>query len=1092
MTTSHPAGRGAPGRQSADLLVLGLFYLSGASALIYEVVWGRLLTFIFGGTAFAIATVLAAYMAGLAIGSWVFGRRIDRGGRPLMVYAALEAGIGVWALILPLVLALLNGFYGVLYRGLNPGPYALSLIRFLLSFIVLVVPTILMGGTLPVLSKLLVGGRRVVGLKTGLLYGTNTIGAVTGAAVSGFLLIPFLGMRTSTWIAVFFNLAVALLAVALQRATGLEPVPAAGEPPEEAPSGKTGTPGGDTTRLKRTVLFVYAASGFAALAYEVAWTKVLSGALGTTTYAFSAMLTTFLLGLAIGAFIMARLADRHDPGLLLAWSQLAIAVLGLAALPLFGNMPVLFVKVFKTWGSSWGTQTLARFALCALTMLIPTILMGGAFPLVARLYADRMGRMGKQIGELYSANTLGAILGSFSAGFILVPLIGRQGTILAAVAVNLVSAAVLYLTLAPTLTRRARLVAGATALVLIPAVVFGARPWDRYLMVSGAYVYADQLAHEPDIRKAMHDQLMVHYEEDTEAILAVMRAEHVLSLRTGGKVEASTAGDMITQEMISHLPLLFHRQPSDVLMIGLASGISFGTVLDYPQVRRADCVEMLGGMRRVADLFRKYNQDCLADPRTRLIINDGRNHLLLTRDRYDVIISQPSNPWIVGIGSLFTRDFFELGARRLKPGGIFCQWVQMYQMSRRDFSSVLRTFHEVFPQVSIWMGAPGDVILLGSADPLSLSYRRLEEQMAVPRVRDDLARVGVESTRAFLQGYLGADRTREALSAPGGPVITDNNLLLEFSMPHNLYNPKVEMMSILLMRDIRELPTTFLTLEGVPADSLGPLREDLARWSRGRSLAFDGIDLSIGREHGGAIRILEEARRLAPGDPLIAQYLGNSRNEVGIQLLQGGQEEQALVEFRRATAVGSRSEQALAWSNIGLHHYTAGRVDSAEVCWRRAADLEPESPIIRFNLALLHEGAGRPDLAEKEYRTVLEVSPDNAAALNNLAWLLGQRRDRAAEAADLARRAVSLDASAGNLDTWGWTLRQAGRLPEAEKTLRRALAAGPDDMQTLLHLGLTLADRGKRAEARTALERVAGNKGNEKLALEARQALEKP
>ncbi|TPW08310.1 MAG: spermidine synthase, partial [bacterium] len=348
--TSRPGGTPGTvpgGLSGTDLAVLGLFFLSGASALVYEVVWSRLFTFVFGGTASAIATVLSAYMAGLAIGSYLFGRRIDRGGHPLVIYAILEAGIAAWAIILPFVLTLLDGLYGGLYRSLDPGPMALSLIRFALSFLVLLVPTILMGGTLPVLSRLLVDNRSSVGLKAGLLYAINTVGAVAGTASAGFFLIPSFGMRSSTWIAVAFNVIVTLLAVLLVRkipAPGAEPardISTSAPAPREAhvrPAVDTGAGG-----IRRAALIVYALSGFAALTYEVAWTKVLSGALGTTTYAFTAMLTTFLAGLSLGALIAARLLNRFEPARLMALFQLGIAVLALLALPLFGNLPILFI-----------------------------------------------------------------------------------------------------------------------------------------------------------------------------------------------------------------------------------------------------------------------------------------------------------------------------------------------------------------------------------------------------------------------------------------------------------------------------------------------------------------------------------------------------------------------------------------------------------------------------------------------------------------------------------------------------------------------------------------------------------------------------
>ncbi len=1078
-----PRERSAPSPSRADFLVLCLFFLSGASALVYEVVWSRLLTFVFGGTAFAIATVLAAYMAGLAIGSWTFGRRIDKGGHPIIVYALLEGGIALWALVLPAILTALNGFYGVLYQSLNPGPSVLALIRFLICFLVLLVPTILMGGTLPVLSRLLVGGRKSLGLKTGILYGTNTIGAVAGTAAAGFFLIPNLGMQLSTWVAIAFNVAVTILAF------GLRPLLPYEEPSSKPVAAPEPEPVPADHRLKKIVLFVYASSGFAALTYEVAWTKVLSGALGTTTYAFSAMLTTFLLGLALGAFIMARLADRHNPVLLLAWSQLGVAVLGLLALPVFGNLPYLFIEAYRQLGPSWQAQTLAKFALCAVTMLPPTLLMGGAFPLVARIYADAMGKLGRQVGTLYSSNTLGAILGSFSAGFILIPLVGRQGTILTAAAVNIVSASLLYWTIGRTLSGRARIVAALTALAILPALYFGSRPWDPYVMSSGAYVYAETYAREPDLRKSFHDSRLLYYEEDTEAIIAVYRAQHVLSLRTNGKVEASSSGDMLTQKLISHLPLLHHPNPADVLMIGLASGISLGSALAYPQVQQADCVEMLEGMTNVTDFFRKYNHDCMNDPRTRLIINDGRNHLALSDRTYDIIISQPSNPWIAGIGSLFTREFFAIGARRLKPDGIFCQWVQMYQMSREDFGSVVKTFHEAWPHMSIWMGSPGDIVLLGSRVPLELDYRKLSSDLSIESVTADLQQVGVRDVFGFLQSYIGGDDAAAALTRGAGRTITDDNLLLEFSMPRYLYSSDVDMMILPVLAPLRQPYTNVVEVRGLEPDSARAVTDTMERYYRGRNKAIDGIYLAIGKEHGSAVTILEEALQLAPTDPLIGHYISSSRNEVGITLLQGGQETQALKEFRRSAEVGSASERALAYNNIGLHHYSAGIADSAAWYWKMAADLEPESPIIRYNLGLVYDGLGRRDLAAAEYRDVLKIEPDNEVVLNNLAWILAQNQAGAGEAVELARRAVELNPSSGNLDTFGFALGEVGKLSEAEAVLRRALAEGDGNAETAFHLGQVLARAGKQDEARVLFRKAADSDPSGDLGARARAAL---
>jgi spermidine synthase len=605
-------------------------------------------------------------------------------------------------------------------------------------------------------------------------------------------------------------------------------------------------------------------------------------------------------------------------------------------------------------------------------------------------------------------------------------------------------------------------------------------------MASGAYVYAESYAREPDFRKSLRDQRLLLFKEESEAILSVWRTQHVVSLRTNGKVEASSSGDMLTQKMISHLPLFYHHAPDDVLMIGLASGISLGSVLSHPEVKRADCVEMLGGMRDVPAYFTRWNRDCLNDPRTRLIINDGRNHLQLTRERYDVIISQPSNPWIVGIGSLFTREFFRLCAERLTDDGILCQWVQTYQMSRADFGSILKTFHEAFPHVAVWMGVPGDIILIGSRQPISLDWNRLNERMGTPDVAADLDVVGVDNTAAFLASYLGGERTLQQLGAAAGPVVTDDNLLLEFSMPHNLYDPHVAMMDHSLLIPSREPLTT--TLSGGPADSLALLS---ARVLEGRGRTLEGVLQWQSGRTAETVVLMERALAALPEDPVAISHLSQARNEIAIKLLEGGQTTQAISEFRRAARLGSRSERALALNNIGLQYFSDGEPDSARAYWQAAVDLEPDSPIIQYNLALVLDQLGRSDDAAGHYRHVVSLEPDNASALNNLAWILAQRPETAGEAVGFAERAVAADPSDSNRDTLAWSLHRSGRSAEAEKLLRAILDTSPDLQEARFHLASVLRDTGRAAEARPLFEEVVRRAAGNPLGAEAAAELQK-
>lgn len=1093
MITASAATAGPRRHQSApDSLALLLFFLSGASALIYEVVWGRRLAFIFGGTAFAISTVLAAYMAGLALGSWFFGRRIDRSGHPLVVYAALEAGIAAWALLLPLLFGLLGGMFGAIHRSLHPGPTALALIRFVLSFLVLLVSTILMGGTLPVLARLIVNESRGTGRKTGSLYAVNTVGAVVGTLVGGFALIPGLGLNGATLVAVVFNLLVAALGYGLRGSVRWSPAPASvTSPPAAAARHAVARP----AALTRGVLIVYAASGFAALAYEVAWTKVLAGILGTTTYAFSAMLATFLLGLALGAFVMSRLADRVEPARLLAWSQLAIGALALAALPLFGRLPLLYVEVFRRWGSSWPAQTMTRFLLCAITMLPPTILMGGAFPLVARLYADDLRDTGRKIGQLYAANTWGAILGSLTAGFLLIPALGRQGTILAASLLNVAAGVGLAILIRSSMSRGWTIAMAVTGLALVPLGLIGGRAWDRHIQTSGAYVYARDYARTPgDLATALRQDQILYYSEETDALLAVTRRGDVLSVRINGKADAGTGDDMLTQRLLGHLPLLHRPDAGEVLVIGLASGVTLGSTLAYPGVRHVDCVEMIPAMAEVVPLFREQNHDPLGDSRVNLVIGDGRNHLALTDHRYDVIISEPSNPWISGIGSLFTREFFALGRRRLSDGGLFCQWVQTYQMTQADFGSVVRTFRGAFPHVAIWMAWPGDVLLLGSAGPVTLDAARAQALLERPEVSRDLAPLGIESVENLLASFVGSDGPALQLGPDSGPLSTDDNLRLEFSMPRHLFETTPDMMSLGTLGAARESAAGHVALTGLPADRAAAITAAFSQAVEGRRRALAGIERFWAGQGPAALPILEEAWRANENDPLTRLFLARALNQRAREAATIGRAADAVADLKRAASIGFGAEKARALAGLGqeLAGAAGGAADTAaagRAIRDAAAGDAGQDATVRLNAALALEKVGQYQAAEREYRAILAQWPDNATAMITLATLLSRTPDRLAEAVSLGGRAMALDPSPGNGERHGWILALAGRLPEAEAVLRRAADGDPTRFEIRMRLASVLSREGNVDEARSEFERIAREDPNGRVGQLARQAL---
>ena len=1064
-----PEQRGArAGLSPLESAVLALFFLSGASALVYEVVWTREFTTVFGGSAFAIATVLAAYMAGLALGSTVFGRSIDRRGHPLLVYGLLEAAVGVWALLLPAILHFLDGVYGGIYRAMEPGPYALALIRFVLSFAVLLVPTTMMGGTLPVLGKLLFRNWKGLGTRAGLLYGSNTLGAVLGTVVGGFFLLPGIGLNGSTYVAAVFNGVVAVAAVLLARAFPFRSAPPSPEAAAPAPRASALPADPSGAGLRRTVLWVYAASGFAALAYEVAWTKTLSMVLGTTNYAFTSMLATFLLGLSLGSLLFARLADRYGrPESLLALVQAGIPLFALFTIPIMGHMPQWFVDAFPHLNGSWFKIETFRVLLAGSAMFIPTVLMGGTFPLVTRAYVNR-SQTGRSLGALYAANTLGAIGGSFLTGFVLVPWLGRQNSILAASLVN-VAAAILLLAV---LGRRR--VPGAirwglavVVLGMVPATILGFQRWNPLVMASGAYLYAGELGKYPSIEESAAGADILLYDEATEATVSVWQTEQVTSLRTNGKVEASTHGDMITQKLISHLPVFYHAgEVKDGLMIGLASGISVGSLLTHP-FERVETVELIPSMVDVAGWFEDFNRRCLDDPRHKLIINDGRNYLLLTREKYDVIVSEPSNPWIAGVSALFTRQFFELTKQHLKPGGVVCQWVQIYQYTEADLKTMLATFIDAYPYVHLWRAAPGDLILVGSLSPLHFHLDQAEASLNGP-VGDDLRQIEVLPLSQLLAYYL-TDRDGIQHWVGDWPKrVTDDNLYLEYAVPRHMYDLSGQVNMMVLQDELK--PVTPI-LEPAPTDS--SLAESIDRFRRARILT---LRARFRGQIPPGTRNLDEALGLAmeiePREILTRTLLSHDINERGIQKLLNGQSAPAETYFLRAARIGDSLEKGLALSNIGTIKFQAGDLDSAQVYWDEARATTPVYPTLSFNLALLAARRGNYAEAVKQYAEVVHWSPGNARALGGLAYnraLLGRDLDQALVE---AKRAVALSPVANNLDTQGFVLIKLERWKEAEKVLERAVNLAPDQMAMLLHLGMARAGSGAVDGARTAFQAV--------------------
>jgi spermidine synthase len=757
-----------------------MFFLSGAAGLVYQVVWGRLLVLVFGSTTVAITTVLAVFMGGLAVGSWLGGRIVDRLRRPLLAYALIEAAVAAYALAIPWLLDAVVPVYQAIWREVSTSSLMVMGARVVLVGAILAVPTVLMGATLPVVSRAVASGATSIAGRVSVLYTVNTAGAIVGAVGTGFVLLPSLGVRTTIVVAAVGNATAALTAWALAR-RGLDSTPwtsrAGAAEPEPVDPG-----------VRRRVAVTLAISGAAALINEVVWTRALSLVLGSSVYAFSAMLTTFLCGLAAGAACGAWLMRRTAPRCaILGALQLGTAVASLATLALIGRLPfALIAAVGSLRGLGPDVIPVAQFALSFLVMFVPTFGFGVVFPVALSLVIRDPHAIGASVGRLYAANTAGAIAGAVVAGFILVPLVGVSGSLV--VAASACAMLGLWLLFGDRSIGR-RVAWGVAAGAGVVAAMLGTAipPWSATLMSSGVYwnlprylAVADREGVE-GLKARLHQGETIFEREGLTATVVVTRSDADGRLLTiNGRTES---GDpfMRTQVAIGHWPMWFAASADRVLIIGLGSGATAGSVLRHP-VGRLDVVELERAVIEASRRFEPENGRPLTDARVTVWPEDGRNFLLLSPDRYDVIISQPSLPWVAGAATLFTEEFFAVAASRLAPGGVFGQWVAVDAMGREDLRAVLAAFARSFPSFVVVEPTPGDLFLVGSPSRLALNEARVAAGFSDPAIAADLRRVDFSSPSDLLATVVGHTGTITRL-LDGAVPNRDDNAAVEFSGP---------------------------------------------------------------------------------------------------------------------------------------------------------------------------------------------------------------------------------------------------------------------------------------------------------------------
>ena len=609
-----------------------IFILSGASALIYEVIWMRQLTLVFGSTVFATSTVLTAFMAGLALGSFYFGRKIDESKMsPLKLYAILEVGIAGFCLIWPLLLTVLTAIYVLINRHITSEFYTLSLIRFILTFGILLIPSTLMGGTLPVLTRFFVKRLEQLGTNIGILYALNTFGAVIGTVAAGFFLIEAFGITWSLRIAIAINLGVAIVALVLAwQAHKIDEDEELAEQENIDAVEQIAQPatGGMQIREHQLVLWAIGISGFCALAYEVLWTRILVFLLGSTSYAFATMLAAFLFGIALGSMVLARWVDRiKQPVITFGVFQLGIGLFALILLPAFERLYGMTYALQSTFGASrfWA------FFSCFLVMSIPTFLMGASFPLVTKIYTGNARQLGRSIGNVYAVNTVGSILGAFFAGFILIPLLNIRPSIVLTVALNTGVGCLLVLTG----WRASKVGQESGAKPVFQGIGIGMPVLNVGLAVIVLLTLNQPLFLKSTIFKTQRPgDKVVDYKEEVDATVTTLKDdEGVYRLYVDANQAADASRwDSPSHRVIAHLPLLLHPNPKRALVVGFGMGLTSHSITQHGV--QVDAIELSKGVLDAAQKhFKEVNGNIFENRLFNYKLNDGRNHILMTEKK---------------------------------------------------------------------------------------------------------------------------------------------------------------------------------------------------------------------------------------------------------------------------------------------------------------------------------------------------------------------------------------------------------------------------------------------------------------------------
>jgi spermidine synthase len=748
-----------------------LLFGSGACALVYQIGWLRELRLVFGASTAAAAAVLALFTLGLCAGGVVLGRRADRHPNPVGMYAMLEIGIAASAALSPTLVGLVRRAYIAIGGTVALGALGGTIVRLILTALVLAVPTFLMGGTLPAAARGVqtdddVGRRRV-----GLLYGINTLGAVTGCLVANFWLLERVGTRATLYAASVVNIVIGLLAWQLARADAVPPIEAASV--AEKP-----------TSADRFVLAAAAIAGFAFFVMELVWYRMLGPILGGTVFTFGLILAVALFGIGIGGAGWGIAERRHVPSLRSFAITSLLEALCMAIPYALGDRVATLALLLRPLSLFGFAGLVSGWALVALIVVLPAAMVAGfQFPLLIALLGRGRSGVGRQTGLAYAWNTAGAIAGSLGGGFVLIPAIGAPGCWRAVA--YLLAALGLTAALAAPRARLRQLWAPLVLAAIVALVLRAPGPsavW-RHSPIGVGRVPTEATATLNAWREwTSAERRGILWETDGRESTVALSRRAGLAFVINGKVDGHVRADAPTQVMSGMVGAILHPDPKSALVIGLGTGSSAGWLGAIPEIDHVDVVELEPAIERVARDCASVNRDVMNNPKVRVVIGDAREVLLVTRESYDLIFSEPSNPYRAGIASLFTREYYQAAIERLRPGGVFLQWVQAYDVDSRTVRRIYATLGSVFPSVQTWELGINDLLLVASAEPIAIDAARLRAKIEREPYKAALAATWrANDLEGMMAHFVAGPTLARAIADQESLLNTDDRTLIEFA-----------------------------------------------------------------------------------------------------------------------------------------------------------------------------------------------------------------------------------------------------------------------------------------------------------------------